>query len=499
MENVFWNCNFITVRLLFQNKNNISKVFVEPLDFPKHPESIKMMNKLQKKKLFAEFNPASQKEFLEKALQELKGKDFDSLVSQSYEKIDIKPIYNQGDMPANPIVFSGLGTWENREKIEVVDINNSNHSALEAIQKGADSLQFDLTHTEIQPIDFKKLLAGINLKTQKIGFTLGKGVEEFLKAIEGISFQGNIQYDFLAEWTTKGIFPESGFENLVRLIHFNKGNLRTLLVNAQNFHNAGANAVQELAFGLSTAVEYIHQLTERGISATDCFQNIEFSFSIGSNYFTEIAKFRAARGLFGLLLKAYQVEKKNISPLNIHAETARWNKTLTDIDMNMLRNTTEAMAALIGTADAISVNPFNSISGETDEFARRISRNVATILKAESHLDKVSDIGAGTYYIESLTQELVQKAWDLFLKTEQEGGFIQAFEKGFIQREIQEVANLKIKNFKEGRDILVGTNKYENKKEQVITSKTKDVKTENLSFPLLKLQRLSEDFEKNRG
>ena len=151
----------------------------------------------------------------------------------------------------------------------------------------------------------------------------------------------------------------------------------------------------------------------------------------------EIAKLRAARLLWAKIVEAYNPKDKESAKLVAHSETNTFNKTIYDPYVNMLRTQTEAMSAALGGADSITVLPFNAIYEDTTEFSERIARNQQILLKEESHLDKIADAAAGSYYIESLTDSLAEQAWKLFLEVQEKGGFIAAFKEGFIQSEIK--------------------------------------------------------------
>ncbi|HAS45193.1 MAG TPA: hypothetical protein DCS93_32215 [Microscillaceae bacterium] len=467
-------------------------------------------------KLLQEFEASDKATWIQKAIEKLKDKDFQTLSATTYEGITQQPFYTPEDQVNNALTSADFGNtaqWQNREivhffpwvddekEILVEDAprltEEANRLAVQALTKGADSVYFDLFGVDAAIIDFCVLLRDIDLTKQPLGFTFDGRTEGFISQMEEAEWMGSVDYDFLANWTISGYYHNTVFEDLAELIHYthHRPQVKALTINTTNLHNAGANAVQELAFGLSTLVEYLHQLTDLGLDLSLLLRNVEFSMGTGSNYFMEMAKFRALRLLWKQILQGYKAAQQ---PLSIHAQTATWNKTITDVNVNMLRSTTEAMSAVIGGVDALSVLPYNDFFTEPDAFARRIARNVSTLLKEESYLDKVVDASAGAYYIENLTKELAQKSWDLFQQTEQRGGFIKAFKAGFVQNEIEKVANQKVANVETGKDVLVGTNKYENaeeKIEKVPTDNSQEVQSE---VKLLKLRRLSEGLERKR-
>jgi methylmalonyl-CoA mutase len=211
---------------------------------------------------------------------------------------------------------------------------------------------------------------------------------------------------------------------------------RTIRVNGSNFTNAGTDIVKELAFTLSMANEYMLQLTQRGISSDMAASKIGFCFGTGSNYFFEIAKLRAARLLWSVIVSAYKPENSSSSVMDIHSITSRWNKSAENPHTNLLRTQTEAMSAVLGGTDSLTVEPFDIVFRQPDEFSERIARNQQLILKEEAYFDKVADPAGGSYYIENLTSLIADTAWKLFLEVEEQGGFIEALNKEFFKKVI---------------------------------------------------------------
>ena len=240
-----------------------------------------------------------------------------------------------------------------------------------------------------------------------------------------------------------------------------------ITINSSQFLNAGANAVQELAFTLNMAAEYIDQLSELALSMEHIIPSIEFSMAIGTNYFFEIAKLRALRILFYQLTTAYGMTDFNPGTLSIHSHSSIWSKSIIDPHVNMLRNTTEAMSAIIGGCNSITIDAYDNKYVRPNSYSRRISRNISSIIKEESYLDKVADPSAGAYYIEKITDELVQHSWHLFKEIEAKGGFMKSFESGIIQQEIKKVRVLKEQRIASRRDIFVGANQYPNLNEHI--------------------------------
>ena len=251
---------------------------------------------------------------------------------------------------------------------------------------------------------------------------------------------------------------------LVELIK-RRGELRRvkfITVGGDIFQNCGSTIVQELAFTMAVGSEYLNKLMENGLSVDDAASAMKFNFSISSNYFMEIAKFRAARMLWANIVKGYNPEKECSCKMFAHAVTSTWNQTAYDPYVNMLRGTTEAMSATLGGVHSLEVLPFDYSFEAPTEFSKRIARNAQLLLKHESHFDQVIDPAGGSYYIESLTSSIAAEAWALFREIEEKGGYIAAFKEGFIVSRVKASAEAKDKSIATRRLILLGANQYPN-------------------------------------
>ena len=238
---------------------------------------------------------------------------------------------------------------------------------------------------------------------------------------------------------------------------------RVLTVNALNINNAGAYIYQELGYALSWGAELIDKLTEAGYSIEELTSRIKFVFGVGSNYFMELAKFRAARWLWAEIIGAYGDQYKGeAAKIHMHAVTSTWNKTIYDAHVNLLRTQTEAMSATLGGVDSLTVQPFDVTYQESDNFSERIARNQQLLLKEESHFDKVIDPAAGSYYIEHLTNALAEQAWKLFLAVEEEGGFAAAVEAGSVQKAVNASNAKRHAAVAARKEIFLGTNQFPN-------------------------------------
>ena len=237
-------------------------------------------------------------------------------------------------------------------------------------------------------------------------------------------------------------------------------NYRVLAVNAFLFNNAGAYISQELGYALAWGNELMAKLTEAGFTADEVAKKIKFNFGISSNYFMEIAKFRAARWLWAEIVAAYKPACECACKMVAHAQTSEWNMTVYDAHVNLLRSQTEAMSAALAGVDSITVRPFDKIYQTPDDFSERIARNQQLLLKEECHLDKVVDPSAGSYYVEVLTNSLADVAWKLFLEVEEKGGFSVAVNAGEIQNAVNASNVARKKAVATRREILLCYNQY---------------------------------------
>ena len=264
--------------------------------------------------------------------------------------------------------------------------------------------------------------------------------------------------------------------------------VKVVNVSGATFSNAGSTVVEELAFTLSAAHEYLVKLMEKGLTIDEVARKIRFTFAVTSNYFLEMAKFRAARMLWANIVKAYAPAKDCSCKMVAHAVTSTWNQTVYDPYVNMLRGTTEAMSAAIAGVHSLEVLPFDYSFEAPTEFSKRIARNAQLLLKHESHFDQVVDPAGGSYYIESLTKSIASEAWTLFREMEEKGGYIAAFKEGFVVARVKASAEAKDKAIATRRLILLGANQYPNFTEvadaAICECKVKrDVKAENVLTP----------------
>ncbi len=433
-----------------------------------------------KRKLFAEFTPTPTKEWEDKIKVDLKGADYNKkLIWKTHENFEVKPYYRTEDLKGleylnnNPSEFPYNrgnkldNNWRINYNINVSKIDEANSRAHKLIKQGVNSLSFYVSNN-ISQSDFENIINDINTTKVEIIF-LSSDINIFENISEHIN-NSNKQFSNLfspvSNLITTGKLnsvSENNFDSLAKNLLRNN---RTINILGSNYKNAGSNTIQEIAYTISEATEYIDKLSDKGINLEDIVSKMQFTMGVSSDYFMEIAKIRATRYIWAKICEEYKIDEAK-SKIYIQSENSDWNKTIYDPYVNMLRTTTEAMSAIIGGTDSLYIKGFDSIINSDNNFADRIAVNTQNILKEESYFDKITDPSAGSYYIENLTNNLIDEAWKLFLETENKGGIISAFKKEIIQNNIKEISNKRSKNLATKKEILLGTNQYPNLLEEI--------------------------------
>ena len=439
-----------------------------------------------KEKLFDQFPPVSTEEWRAKVEVDLKGADFNKkLVWRTNEGFNVQPMYRAEDikdlkttdsLPGEYPYVRGTKTnndWYIRQEIEVCCPKAANEKATEVLGKGVTSLGFKLKE-DIDAEGLKTLLAGIDLAKVEVNFDccpnkalqLAKDLVEVVKAAGAAdTFSGSIGFDPFRRLLKHGKdFPKdikALAAEIVKAVADVK-NLRVLAVNTDKLCNAGAYIYQELGYALSWGNEWISQLTDAGIDATEAAKRTKFNMGISTNYFMEIAKFRAARMLWAQIVKQYEPKCDCACKMNVHATTSEFNQTIFDAYVNLLRSQTESMSAALAGVDSITVTPFDKQYKNPDEFSERLARNQQLLLKEESHLDKIVDPAGGSYYVETLTMSIANEAWKLFLATEEQGGFYAALKAGEVQKAVNESSDKRHTDVARRKESLLGTNQFPN-------------------------------------
>jgi methylmalonyl-CoA mutase len=459
-----------------------------------------------KSDLFNDFDPVSAVRWKQKIQFDLKGADYNkTLLTHSLEGIVIRPFYHQEDykwldIPKAPGSFKICQTlFAGREK-------TANSLARDAVKRGAESIRFIVTG----PFDIKSLFKDLKLSKIPLFFQfyfLDPGfiteLKDFLKDYE-VYFNIDIISNLSA--TGNWFFNNRTDHQIINDLLKNTGDSHGILgVDVSLYQNAGANTVQQTAYALAIAGEYLNYLEEllqkKKITKENrerAVRNMMFTFSVGYNYFFEIAKFRAFRYLWKLLLNEFQLSHE----AKIFAVPSLRNKSLFDANVNMLRTTSESMSAVFGGAGFVGNLSYDEFFKKKNEFGERISRNQLIILKEESKL-KNSNFAEGAYYIEELTYEIAVRSLEIFKEIEKGGGFVKQLFKGVIQRKIGENAGKEQELFDSGKLVLLGANKYPDPDEKItkedleIYPFVKKRSSKMIIEPVIAI-RLSEKLEKSR-
>ena len=441
----------------------------------------------QKEKLFSEFAPVSTEDWVAKITADLKGVPFEKkLVWKTGEGFNVNPFYRLEDIEGLKTTESLPGEfpyvrgtkkdndWKVRQNIEVCCFKAANEKALDILNKGVTALGFVIKGDDVNKENIATLLEGICPQAVELNFNTCLCKAEALIGILAEVFQskgadlekcyGSVNYDPFKKPLIKGKENQNWVESAAAVLKAGAAlpKYRVLAVNAFNLNNAGAFITQELGYALAWGNELLAKLTEAGFTVDEVAKNIKFNFGISSNYFMEIAKFRAARWLWAEIVKAYAPACDCACKMHVHAQTSEWNMTIFDAHVNLLRSQTEAMSAAIAGVDSITVRPFDKTYQTPDDFSERIARNQQLLLKEESHFDKVVDPSAGSYYVEVLTNSLADVAWKLFLDVEEKGGFAALANAGEIQKAVNASNEARHKNVATRREILLGSNQYPN-------------------------------------
>ena len=440
----------------------------------------------KKEKLFDMFPPISTEEWVAKINADLKGADFDKkLVWRTNEGFDVQPFYRAEDtanlstvnsLPGEFPYIRGTRTdnnWLIRQEILGDTAEAINAAAIHAIDRGVDSIAFKAgkdfdaaaLETILKGIDLNKIEVNINC-CPGCAVEVAKVLVAYVKA-NGLveTFRGSINFNPMKRLLKHGLkFPKDLVETAKALIAEVKEvrGIRCIAVDSFMLNNAGAFISQELGYALAWGAQWMTSLTEAGLCACEVASRIKFNMGISSNYFMELAKFRAGRMLWAEIVNAYEPKCEDACKMMVHAVTSQFNMTIFDAHVNMLRSMTETMSAALAGVDSIETLPFDLQYKRPDEFSERIARNQQLLLREESHLNKVVDPAGGSYYVEVLTVSIAEQAWKLFNEVEDNGGFLAQLEAGEIQKAVNASGVKRHTDVARRKEILLGTNQYPN-------------------------------------
>ncbi len=466
---------------------------------------------------FNEFPPTPYEEWRKAVDKFLKGALFEKrLVTKTYENIDLQPMYRQEDIEGLPHLDSLPGFAPYLRGTTPLGYVASSWDVAQELPYGTpaafnEALRADLARGQnaVNLVLDRPTLAGTNAD-QAEADDVGKGglsissVADLAQALDGVDLEntplfiqastsaltftallaalvktqgkslakvrGAIGMDPLGQLARDGRLPrdlDGIYAVMAQLTAWAKANaphLQTITVQGSPYHNGGASTTQELAFALATAVDYVRAMQARGLSIDDIAPRIRFSLSIGSNFFMEIARLRAARLLWAKIVQAFGGNETS-QKMSLHARTSAWNQTVYDPHVNLLRATTEAFSGAVGGCDSLHISPFDELLRVPDEFSRRVARNTHTVLREESHITRTVDPAGGSWYVENLTDSVGRKTWGIFQEVEKQGGMTKALAAGWPQSQIADIAAKRAANIAKRKDIFVGTNMYPNMKE----------------------------------
>ena len=400
-------------------------------------------------KLFSEFDSVSAKAWKQKIQVDLKGADYNNtLIWSTPEGINVKPFYHANDFEETNFLEVFSNGWKICQSIYVADVEKSNAKAIDAINRGAETLKFTIPNKDVS---IETLIKNIDTAYTPLHFKLEFIDAEFVNKfalIKGIT----IHTDIIGNLAKSGNWFNNLKSDHEQLEKINTINANTLSIDLSLYQNAGATIVQQLAYSLAHANEYLNHFK------SNLKSQITFNVSVGTNYFFEIAKLRALRVLWKTLASEYAI----LEDCHIIATPTKRNKTLYDYNTNMLRTTTECMSAILGGANTVCNLAYDAIYHKDNEFGERIARNQLLVLKHESNFNAVENASDGAYYIESLTQQLSEKALMLFKDIEANGGFLKHLKEGLIQKKTKDSAAKEQAGFDSGDITLLGTNKHPN-------------------------------------
>ena len=481
-----------------------------------------------KEKLFTEFQAPTTQEWLDKIEVDLKGADFNKkLVWRTNEGFNVQPFYRREDvlklktpdsLPGEfPFVRGNKkddNTWYIRQDIVADDAAEANKKALDILNKGIDSLGFYIPGEKVSAAFIETLLdqilcdiVEVNFHTcQRHALELAQILTAYFekKGYDKEKIVGSIDFDPMKKMVMKGKDTSEVLATAPQLVEALKDypQFRCICVNTVALNNAGAYIVQELGYALAWGNEYLQQLVDAGVDVDLAAKKIKFNMGVSENYFMELAKFRAARMLWAQIVKQYEPKCDCACKMCVNAVTSEYNQTLFDSYVNLLRSQTEAMSAALAGVHSMVVTPFDVTYEAPTDFSERIARNQQLLLKEECHFNTVVDPGAGSYYVEHLTDSLAVEGWKIFLKVEEEGGFLAAVKAGTIQDDINATNVKRHGDAAKRKEFLLGTNQFPNFTEKSEGKKAKacgcccgKAEEEEHPFKAISSTRLAADFE----
>ncbi|WP_040208195.1 methylmalonyl-CoA mutase subunit beta [Neobacillus jeddahensis] len=474
------------------------------------------------------FPPKTKTDWTTIAERSLKSKTIDSLNRSTYENIILKPLYSREDEQAVPDYSGGSdfrrGTyplgyitndWKVAQRLTYQTSDELKIKLLDALEKGQSAISFEIAEDLLETNEDLSSILGDVIYQFPLAINARDWFAPFLAALDkrvetndlADKIKGYLGADLIALFAETGQVSEPLISDWQKkIIQTNKKypNLRTILIDTVPFHNGGANSVQELGIAIAEGVFYLEKLQDEGMEVDQILAKIVFQFSVGSNFFMEIAKFRAARILWHRVTRLYDA-KEDARGMIISAETSSFTKTVYDPHVNLLRAGNEAFAAILGGVQYLHVEPFDGLTGASP-FSERIARNTQLLLKEEAMLTKVIDPAGGSWYVEQLTNQLAEKAWEFFQHIEAEGGILEGLKSNWLQQEIEMIFEKKKMDGQTRKQSIIGTNIYANLDEIVLNKGLTEEKPNFagkidsvIKIKAIPKRRLAESFEELRS
>jgi methylmalonyl-CoA mutase len=426
------------------------------------------------------FSKLSKNNWQQKLEDELKGRTLVDVSHPIASTVTMEPYYVADDLAGHALLGEiracqrSTSGWLTLPIVKFDQPQEVNQRIKNHVQQGADGIWLDCGNASLSQLELIKTLHTVRLTDTPVFLDTSAPAPALISHLtQGASYylKGGVVYDPVAHWMRTGQGFSSALDRIAEGMTLTKAmrEFRSYKVESQVFHEAGADVVQELAYTLASFVTYLDELTERGVSPLLAANRLVFAISVGTDYLTEIAKFRALRYLYHKITRAYGLPDA-LCQAFIQAQSSRLYQSVRSPHTNTIRHTSEAMSAVMGGCNALSTLPHDLAFAETTDFSDRVARNISLLLKNESYLDKVADPAAGSYYLEILTARLADSAWKRFLEVEEQGGLPQAFEQNFIQPAIEYSWNDTVAEFQRGR-VRVGVTKFQEKEEEVPFSK----------------------------
>lgn len=462
---------------------------------------------------------------VEKALKG--GGDFHKkMFTKTYEGITLQPIYtpalHQEKIPKG--VYPGAGqflrgtkasgyikdSWGVSQYVDESLPKDANHASLYEIVKGSTihNIRLDEATRHDQDVqvgaavgvggtslstveDCAQLLERFNFKENPLYIEAGASSAILLGMISATvkatkkqtsDLKGLVGADPIGVWVKDGALHmslDTAFDEMAHSVIWaseQAPQLKTVLISGDAYANGGANDVQEVAYALATAACYVRELAQRNVDIHTIANSMMFTFSLGANFFMEIAKLRALRVIWARIMEAFGADESDRA-VHVHGRTSAFTKTVYDPYVNLLRNTTQAFSGVVGGLDSLEVSPFDQPIRKSDDFSRRIARNIQVMLQTEFELRQPVDPVGGSWYVETLAAELCEKIWAEFQAIEAKGGIVAALKEGYPQAQVKAVLAERFKNLAYRKDVAVGNNMYANMTEELLDSKPENQDT----------------------